>query len=105
MEVYFFNKRTRKFSESLDKTLQAPVEAYFNLLSKEGYLLEMPHSRALGGGLFELRVINLVHVRFCYAFHEGAVWLLHGFIKKTDKIPMGDMEYARKQLRDLLQSK
>jgi phage-related protein len=62
----------------------------------------MPFSRALGKGLFELRIIDKVHVRFIYTFCDGSVWIIHGFVKKRERIPPADIEYARKELKKLL---
>lgn len=104
MRIYFFNKRTIKFFESLDEVTQVSVERHLNLLGQKGHMLEMPYSRALGNGLFELRIIDMIHIRLCYSFYNRSVWILHGFVKKTNRISRVDIEYARKQLRNLLQS-
>jgi phage-related protein len=49
-----------------------------------------------------LRVIDRVHVRFIYAFGDGSIWIIHGFVKKSERIPSADIEYARKELKKLL---
>jgi phage-related protein len=102
MEIYFFNKRTQRFFEGLDKGIRAQTQKNLDLLRRFGPSLGMPHSRPLGKGLFELRIIDSVHVRFCYAYKEDGIWLLHGFVKKTRIIPRQDLEYARKELASLL---
>jgi phage-related protein len=62
----------------------------------------MPYSRALGRGLFELRIVGTINVRFVYTFYDNKVWILHEFIKKTNKISKQDISYAHKQLKMLL---
>jgi phage-related protein len=62
----------------------------------------MPYSKALGKGLFELRIVGTINVRFIYTFYDNKIWILHGFIKKTNKIPKQDISYAHKQLKTLL---
>ncbi len=62
----------------------------------------MPLCRPLGGGLWEVRTDlaggRIARVLFCFA--EGRILALHGFIKKTQKTPQGDLELARKRKRE-----
>ena len=69
----------------------------------------MPHKRRkptcapLGLGLWEVRS-NLVSnriARVIFTLHEGRMWLLHAFIKKTRKTPDDDMDLARKRKKDV----
>ena len=103
MQVIFFNKKTERFFESLEILLRSRADSSIQLLKKHGNNLEMPHSKPLGKGLFELRVIGMIHIRFIYTFYLDNIWILHGFIKKTNKISKADMGYAQKQLKMLLQ--
>ena len=68
-----------------------------------GWPIGMPLCRALGGGLFELRVSlrsrRIARVIVCV--HENELFALHGFIKKTQKTPDGDLELARRRRRQL----
>lgn len=102
MQVIFFNTRVRRFLESLELSLRARADHILHLLEEYGSKLGMPHSKPLGGGLFELRIVGGTHIRFVYTFHKGHIWILHGFIKKTGRISGKDLEYARRQLRMLL---
>lgn len=63
----------------------------------------MPHSKPLGRGLFELRIVGTANIRFMYTFHMGIIWILHGFKKRTNKILKTEINYAQKQLKSLLQ--
>ncbi len=102
MEIIFFNNRCQKFFESLEASIRPRAGRTFELLEQYGHALGMPHSKALGGGLFELRIIGKVSVRFAYAFYAGRIWMLHGFVKKTSGTPKQDIEYAKIQLKALL---
>ena len=68
-----------------------------------GWPIGMPLCRALGGGLFELRVSlrsrRIARVMVCV--HEGELVALHAFIKKTQKTPRSDMTLARSRKRQL----
>jgi len=39
--------------------------------------------------------------RLLLCFHEGAIVVLHGFIKKTQKTPLDDLELTRKRKREV----
>ena len=63
----------------------------------------MPLVRPLGKGLFEVRTAlpdgTIARVMIC--FYDGALYALHGFIKKTQTTPAPDMEIARKRQKDV----
>ena len=103
MEIIFFNKSSQKFFESLGISIRPRVAKTFELLEQYANELGMPHSKALGGGLFELRIVGIVSTRFIYAFYSGKIWILHGFVKKSNRIPQQEIGYARTQLKKLLQ--
>ena len=68
-----------------------------------GWPIGMPLCRALGQGLFELRVSlrsrRIARVMVCV--HDGELVALHAFIKKTQKTPAADMTLARSRKRQL----
>ena len=72
-----------------------------------GWPIGMPLCRALGGGLFELRVSlrtrRIARVMVC--IHDGELLALHAFIKKMQKTPSGDMTLARSRKRQLERAK
>jgi phage-related protein len=63
----------------------------------------MPLCRYLGNGLWEVRSDlppgRIARVIFCV--RSGRMVLLHGFIKKTQKMPLADREIATKRMRAL----
>lgn len=59
----------------------------------------MPLVRPLGDGLFEART-NLPDKtagRVLFCFHDGELFALHAFIKKTRATPREDLQLARKR--------
>lgn len=62
-----------------------------------------PLSKYLEPGLWELRVKAGTDIlRIIYTFEKGRIIiLLHSFIKKQQKTPVGDLDLARKRLREL----
>jgi len=68
-----------------------------------GWPVGMPLCRAMGAGIFELRV-NLASrriVRVLVCANDDKLVALHGFIKKSQKTPAGDLDLARKRKRQL----
>lgn len=62
-----------------------------------GANLGMPYTRAMGGGLFEIRAKRQEGIRrafFC-TLAGRCIVTLHGFIKKTDKTPKPDIALQR----------
>lgn len=65
--------------------------------------LGMPHTRSMGGGLFELRLKGpdgIARVMFCTRpGHE--IVMLHQFAKKSEKTPRRDLEIAKRRMREV----
>jgi phage-related protein len=68
-----------------------------------GWPIGMPTCGPLGDGIFEVRV-NLdtrsARILFCIAASE--MWLLHGFMKTTQKTPPRELQLARRRKNELL---
>lgn len=60
-------------------------------------------SKHLESGLWELRIrLGIDILRIIYTFTKGQIIiLLHGFIKKQEKTPAGELELARKRLKEI----
>jgi phage-related protein len=62
----------------------------------------MPHTRAMGDGLFELRLKaseGIARIFYCTIVGRKIV-MLHQFIKKTDKTPPRELETARRRMKE-----
>lgn len=65
--------------------------------------LGMPHTRAMGNGLFELRLKaaeGIARVLYCTVVGKKIV-VLHQFIKKADRIPPRELATARKRMKEV----
>ena len=73
------------------------------LLAELGPDLRLPHSRAFGDGLFELRPRGHSGIgRALYGFLLGKrIVMVHAFIKKTQATPDRDLMLARKRIKEL----
>lgn len=100
MEVIYIVK-VKKFIESLDDVSAFRVARSIDSLERYGNLLGMPVSKALGKGLFELRITGISHIRIFYCFHKSTAWILHAIFKQQRAVPKRDIDYARKVMREL----
>lgn len=75
---------------------------YADRMEVYGPDLGMPHTRAMGDGLFELRLKaaeGIARVLYCTIVDRKIV-MLHQFIKKTDKTPSRELETARRRMKE-----
>ena len=85
-------------------SLRARFRALTIRMEAHGPNLGMPHTRALGDGLFEIRAKadeGIGRAFFCTLVGRKIV-ILHGFIKKTDKIPKQELAIARNRLKEVI---
>ncbi len=94
----FETRRGEKPVEKFIKTLSSPtlskVLRSYDLLKKYGNLLSFPHSKKVGNNLFELRIRGKQEIRIFYTFRRDSIYLLHGFIKKSQKTLEKEMATA-----------
>lgn len=89
---------TVKFIRGLPDKLKAKALKDLELLETYGNDLTMPYSRAMGNGLFELRILQSNNIaRIFYFFREkNRIILTNGFLKKTQQTPPRELEKAFK---------
>jgi phage-related protein len=95
----------KDFLDSLNVKMRAKLLMEIKLLEEKGTLLREPYSKPLGDGIFELRAkVGTDISRVLYFFYyEGRIVLTHGFIKKTQRTPAGEIEKAKKYRRDYIE--
>jgi len=65
--------------------------------------LGMPHTRAMGDGLFELRLKageGIGRVFYCTLIGRRIV-MLHQFVKKSEKTPLRELDVARRRMKEV----
>ncbi len=109
--VFFYKTVTGKepvrvWLQSLAKTERLQLGQLIHLLQLNGPKLPMPHSRPLGGGLYELRDrIGKIRYRVFYGFDEDKIAvLLHGATKDQATIEE-EIELARNRLKEYFEKK
>jgi phage-related protein len=72
-------------------------------MTEEGPDIGMPHTRAMGGGLFEMRAKGregIGRAFYCTVVGQRII-ILHAIIKKTEQTPARDLDTARARLKEV----
>lgn len=96
------NKPIEEFMVSLDNKMRTKAIHELMLLREKGNKLREPFSKAMGDGIFELRIQQGGDAaRIFYFFFVGSkVVLTNGFIKKTQKTPATELDRAKRYKTD-----
>ena len=97
-----FTQQAKTFLDGLPDDVQMEFRGSFKTLSEVGYLV-FPLGRKLDRGLFEVRVAmggNAYRTFYCYGICT-VVWVLSGFVKKTQQTPLQELAKALKIKRSL----
>lgn len=102
-QIEYFHARVLAEIESWPVDILADYARLVELLAEYGPSLRMPHSKAFGDGLFELRPRGKAGIgRAFYCFLAGKnIVVLHAFIKKSQHTPERELNLARKRLKEL----
>jgi phage-related protein len=101
--IVYFHSRVKAEIENWPVGILADYARIVELLTEFGPNLRMPHSRAMGGGLFELRPRGregIGRAFYCFAVGQRVV-ILHAFVKKTQEPPEQELRIARKRLKEV----
>lgn len=98
-----------EFIDSLPAEVQAKALFVIDLLQMKGNLLRQPYCKKIHGvdKLFELRfrVGKGIYRIFYFPISGRKFILLHGFVKKTEKTPAGEITKAVQFMQDYMQQK
>ena len=102
--IEYFHSRVLTEIESWPDGILADYARILELLMEFGPNLRMPHSRTMGGGVFEVRPRGREGIgRAFYCFVVGRrIVILHAFIKKTPATPEKELKIARKRMKEIL---
>jgi len=102
-EIEYFHERVLREIESWPADILADYARLIELLIEHGPSLRLPHSRAFGEGLFELRPrgrFGIARAFYCFLVGKRVV-VLHGFIKKSQETPDRELMLARKRMKEV----
>jgi len=91
----------QKFIDDLEDKIKAKVYKNIDLLKEFGLKLGEPYSKKIGDNLYELRTSGKTEVRLIYSFKDGTSFIVHGFFKKTRKIPLKEIKVTKERKQKL----
>lgn len=93
----------RDFLRDLSGDIKQELNSLIWMLEQDGYL-EYPYGEKIGGDddLFAIRVIQTGNIRVFYVYGlDDAIYGIHAYEKKTEKIPRKELKRARTVLKIL----
>jgi len=86
------------FIESISENNQIKVLSFIQILSEHGPNLPRPYADLLIDGIHELRIKlsgNQIRILYFFCYKEFII-LTHSFVKATDKVPIKEINKAKK---------
>ena len=99
--VKFVREDIYNFIKSFDNKFVAKIFALLEVLDESGIYLGSRNLKKITGEIYELRISGKVQVRIFCCFKDNKIYLLHAFVKKTQKIPKNELYTAINRLRHL----
>ena len=102
--IEYYSEAVEQFILQLPPGLLARYLRLTDLMLEFGPNLGMPHTRAMGEGLFELRVKGqegIARVFYC-TIPRRRIVMLHTFIKKSQKTPKRELNIATRRQSEVL---
>jgi len=102
--IEYYNEKISNMILKMPSGLLARYIHVTDMMMLFGPNLGMPHTRAMGEKLFEMRLKSkegISRVFFCTKIGKKII-MLHYFIKKSEKTPDKEIETARKRLWEVL---
>jgi len=103
--IHYYGDKVSRAILGLPAGLLARYIHLTDMMRAMGPNLGLPHTRAMGDRLFELRLKGkegIARVFFCARIGRRIV-MLHVFVKKSEKTPLKELETARERLREVIE--
>jgi phage-related protein len=99
--VKFAKDDIQDFLLSFDDSTVSKVINSLELLDELGEQIRPPRSKKVAKNIYELRVLGNLSVRIFYTFYDKNIWVLHAFVKKSQKIPKQELKKVINMLKSL----
>lgn len=99
----YFNPTVKAEFDAWPIGIRAAYRRLTLRMQEHGPNLGMPHTRAMGDGLFEIRAFGPEGIgrAFFYTLLGRRIVILHGFIKKSARTPAREIFLARVRLQEV----
>lgn len=101
--IQYYNKAVEESVLALPDGLLARYARLTEVMKEYGPHLGMPHTKAMGDGLFELRLKGkegIARVFYCTIINHEII-MLHTIIKKQQKTPYQELQLAKERLKEV----
>lgn len=98
----YYSAKVQAAIEAWPTGIRASYLRIVEAMLEHGPDLGLPHTRALGGGLFEIRAKGregIGRAFYCTVIGQRIV-ILHAFTKKTEQTPPRELATARARLKE-----
>ena len=102
-QLTYYNAKVAEQIVAWPRGIRASFLRTAEMMETEGPNIGMPHTRAMGGGLFEVRAKGqegIGRAFYCTAVGQHVV-ILHAIIKKTEATPPHDLSIARARQKEV----
>lgn len=102
-KITYYNESVEGEVLNLPDTLLAKYIRLTEIMQEHGPRLGMPHTKAMGDNLFELRLKGregIARVFYCTVVKQE-ILMLHMIIKKQQETPFQELNLARKRLKEV----
>ena len=102
-QLDYYNAKVAASVDAWPVGMLASFDRLARMMQEHGPDLGMPHTKALGAGLFEIRAKGREGIgRAFYCTQVGKrIVILHAIVKKTRKTPAHDLDIARARLKQV----
>ncbi len=100
--IEYFSDKVQEDILELPDSLAARYVMLTRRMVAVGPHLGEPHTKAFGGGLFELRLKGsegIARVFYCTVV-ERRIVMLHSFVKKSAKTPAKELQIAQSRMKE-----
>ncbi len=101
--ISYYSEAVQEHILELPDTLAARYVVLTRRMLAVGPHLGEPHTKAMGEGLFELRLKGadgIARIFYCTLIGKRIV-MLHSFIKKTERTPARELAVARHRMKEI----
>ena len=101
--IEYYSEEVQTQILALPDTLAARYIVLTRRMEALGPNLGEPHTKAFGQGLFELRLKGaegIARVFYCTIVGKR-IYMLHSFVKKTQKTPQADLNLATTRMKEV----
>jgi phage-related protein len=94
----------KNWIDTLDLKLQLKIFRAFELLEDFNINLKLPYVKPLGDKLYELRVKDSkgIYRIIYFSYTNKQFIMLNGFMKKTQKTPLSEINLAKQRMNEVL---